>query len=55
MMTDCTECGLELGQLFVFIDRHTRLCLDCAEKITGAKYPTQSTQSTKPRKGRRAS
>lgn len=36
MITDCTNCGNELGKVFVFVDRQTRLCLDCGEARTAA-------------------
>lgn len=36
MILECTNCGLELGSVFVFVDRHTRLCLICAEQRTAA-------------------
>lgn len=36
MILNCTQCGELLGQVFIFVDRHTRLCLDCAEKRTAA-------------------
>lgn len=39
MISDCTRCGLELGSVFVFVDRHTRLCLDCAESRTAPHNP----------------
>lgn len=36
MIVNCTNCDEILGKVFVFVDRHTRLCLDCAEARTEA-------------------
>lgn len=34
MIVNCTACGDELGKVFIFVDRTTRLCLDCGEQRT---------------------
>lgn len=54
MILNCTQCGELLGQVFIFVDRHTRLCLDCGEARTAAieRHPSNL---TKPRSQKRTS
>lgn len=41
MIVNCTACGELLGSVFIFVDRHTRLCLDCGEKRTKHREETE--------------
>lgn len=48
MIVNCTACGELLGSVFIFVDRHTRLCLDCGEKHTAAidRHPAGKQSNT---------